>query len=144
MMNDMESKEAENPNSPDKLFGNWLRLNTLNFREREHGPLDKVADILLAHILDFADKHGKLNQMYDWISSEHGVAFFADKAQEPFGEEINRAVERLESDFYFHQYQLEEQGVERDIIDSDETMMAFIDDFISENSEMLRYCLELK
>jgi hypothetical protein len=47
----------ENPNSPDNLLGNWLRSNISNMRDRGHGPMEEVADLLLSHILDFSDDH---------------------------------------------------------------------------------------
>jgi hypothetical protein len=140
----MKTIKTENPNSPDNLLGTWLRLNITNFYERGHGPVEDVGDMLLANILDFADDHEKLEQMYDWIISSKGVSFFSNKDLKPFGEEINRSMDRLDSNFYYHQFELERQGVNRDVIDSDDTRRSFIYDFISENSELLKYQLHLR
>lgn len=134
----------ENPNSPDNLLGNWLRSNISNMRDLGHGPMEEVADLLLSHILDFADDHNKLDEMFSWLCSVEGDKFLSQKEFSPFGSELNYALERLDTAFSDHCYELQASGVTKEIIDQDETWVSFIYDFINQHDEPLRYSLHLK
>ena len=70
---------ANNPNSPENLLTPWL----VTMDDYAMGARVYDQDItgfemaLLAHILEFADRHNKLYEMLLWLGSEEASTYFA-------------------------------------------------------------------
>ena len=71
---------TNNPNSPENLLKPWL-INIDNFAMGcrvydKHIPDFEAA--ILAHILEFADRHQKLFEMRNWLTTKEAESFFAN------------------------------------------------------------------
>ncbi|BDT79765.1 hypothetical protein [Polynucleobacter yangtzensis] len=67
-----------NPNSPDNLLGPWF--NKIEEYETNANLIGSEQEYILArgslsHLLDFADQHNKLTQMYNWLLTNEGSDF---------------------------------------------------------------------
>jgi hypothetical protein len=58
-------------NSPEVLLNSWIDMNVRIWFDRGFRNKTKIGQILLAHIFLFADEHGKLAEMFEWLKSNH-------------------------------------------------------------------------
>lgn len=78
------AKKISNPNSPDNLLGKWFEQ--IEIFAIDHDLIGTEQEYVLArgciaHILEFADQHNKLIQMYNWLISNEGDKFLQDHSR---------------------------------------------------------------
>jgi len=124
---------SNNPNSPENLLKPWL-VDIDNFAMGcrvydKHIPDFEAA--ILAHILEFADRHQKLFEMRNWLTTKEAELFFANASD--YSEDVYREFQ-LMNDLDFFSYP----------IDSDEENSEFNFEYIAEYLEDIRYWIREK
>jgi hypothetical protein len=120
-----------NPNSPKNLLAPWILANTRRFYEHGNGNTYIFGQIILLHILEFADKHHKFMDMFRWMSTSEAAEFFYSEECDPAGEWVMNQFERI----------IDEASSEKDM--SEEQVRKVLEQFYH-NWEPLKYGLALK
>ena len=125
-----------NPNSPENLLGKWFYAIDKHVIDHNLTGSEKEIAIgkgALAHLLEFADRHNKLIEMYNWLMESEGQLFLMNNS-------------RI-SDFVFHESRSlsfivngEEELYPEDFEDAIEIIRAWI----HENACLLPAYLTLK
>ena len=108
----MKTDTLTNPNSPEIVLGGWLKLISADIAGHEFviNDLDVTAGALLAMILEFADKHSRLLEMYEWLTSTEGHEFLRRDEYQPAGNMVKSELfmfdNDLESNLEFTKLQL--------------------------------------
>jgi len=131
----MKSKKVKNPNSLENLLAPWINANTRRFFEHGNGDSQAFGRILLLHILDLAESHNKLIEMYDWLESRDASDFLFSELCDPAGEWISNAFDYLTALIDRREKMHEEF--------SEKLLKEVISDYY-EHWEPLRYRLELE
>ena len=96
----MKNDDLNNPNSPENILGEWLQLISSDIKSRTFvvNGLDVTTGALLAIILEFADKHSKLQEMYEWLTSKDGHYFLRREEYQPAGNMVKSELFMFDND----------------------------------------------
>ena len=120
-----------NPNSPENLLAPWMLANTRRFYEYGNGNTYIFGQIILLHILEFADKHDKFMDMFRWMCTPEATDFFYSEECNPTGEWVMYQYEKI----------INEISDNEEV--SEEEVRTALEQF-DENWEPLKYDLTLK
>jgi hypothetical protein len=89
-----------NPNSPETVLGQWLQLVSTDIASRTFvvNGMDVTTGVLLAIILEFADKNHKLFEMYEWLTSQEGNEFLRREEYQPAGNMVKSELFMFDND----------------------------------------------
>ncbi len=84
-------------NSPEVLLNSWIDMNVRVWFDRGFKNRFKIGKILLAHIFYFAEEHGKLKEVFEWLKSEHAKSVLRADGDDQGGVWVLEAFESLAS-----------------------------------------------
>lgn len=64
-------KSSVDINSPEVLLNSWIDMNVRIWFDRGFRNKVKIGKILLSHIFLLGDEHDKLNEIFEWLKSDH-------------------------------------------------------------------------
>ena len=63
------------PNCPERILGKWLAESEDEYFGEEDENEAEFGNLLIGNILNFGKKHGKLNEMFNWLKSKNAEKF---------------------------------------------------------------------
>jgi hypothetical protein len=127
-------------NSPENLLGKWLKNMSEFFSTHgiENGyGYDANCSALLAHILIFANKHGKILEMFRWLISSDGSEFLDREEYQHAGNMVAIKI-HVVGDF------LEDLDLDTDDKSEEQLLIKKLTEWAYENDDYCQFSLELK
>ena len=89
-----------NPNSPEIVLGSWLEEVSAAIADHSFvvTDYDETKSALLAILLEFADQHNKLCELFHWLTSLEGHEFLRRKEYQVAGNMLKGELFMLDDD----------------------------------------------